>query len=432
MISLEAAALFSQAAPGGRNVLYFFERFSLDEERRQLRKDADTVVSLEPQVFDLLTYLVKHRDRVVSKDEIIQQVWNGRIVSDSTLDSRLNAVRKALDDSGKEQRLVRTFTRKGVRFVGAVKERPIPSSTSIPVASADSVQPPQSASHQEIRYCRTRSGIQIAYAACGEGSTIVKTATWLSHLEYEWDSPIWRHWIEALSAGNRLIRYDERGNGLSDWRVDDMSFEAMLADLEDVADAAGADRFALLGISQGCAISVAYAVRHPERVSHLVLYGGFVQGWRAAGNADQIARWTAMTTLIRQGWGRNNPAFRQVFTSLFVPGASQEQMDWFNELQRKSVSPDNAAKLNEAIGDFDVSDLLPHVRIPTLVLHSRNDAVCPYKGGRRFATEIPGARFVMLESDNHILLAHEPAFHKFVEEMRRFIAGDESGSATSR
>ena len=273
MIPLEAAALFSQTAPGGRNVMYFFEKFSLDEERRQLRKDAETIVSLEPQVFDLLTYLVRHRDRVVSKDEVIQQVWNGRIVSDSTLDSRLNAVRRALDDSGKEQRLVRTFIRKGVRFVGAVEERPIQSSTSMPGALADSVQLSQSAPHQEIRYCRTRSGIRIAYAACGEGSTIVKTATWLSHLEYEWDSPIWRHWIEALTAGNRLIRYDERGNGLSDWRVEDMSFGAMLGDLEDVVDAAGAERFALLGISQGCAISVAYAVRHPERVSHLVLYG---------------------------------------------------------------------------------------------------------------------------------------------------------------
>ena len=417
----------------GLHVLYFFENFSLDDEGRQLRKDAETIVALEPQVFDLLTYLVRHRGRVVSKNEIVEQIWNGRAISDATLDSRINSARKAVSDSGKEQRLIRTFTRKGLRFVGAVEERPLlPSSPSMAGAVADSAQPSHLTAHQDIRYCRTRSGIQIAYAACGEGPTIVKTATWLSHLEYEWDSPIWRHWIEALSAGNRLIRYDERGNGLSDWRVEDMSFGAMLGDLEDVVDAAGADRFALLGISQGCAISVAYAVRHPERVSHLVLYGGFAQGWRAAGNADQIARWTAMTTLIRQGWGRNNPAFRQVFTSLFVPGASQEQMDWFNELQRKSVSPDNAAKLNEAIGDFDVSDLLPHIRVPTLVLHSRNDAVCPYKGGRRFATEIPGARFVTLESDNHILLAHEPAFHKFIEEMRRFIARDESGSATSR
>lgn len=300
------------------------------------------------------------------------------------------------------------------------------SSSPASATSATSAAPVSAApTHQDIRYCTTRSGVRIAYAVCGDGTPIVKTANWMSHLEYEWESPIWRHWLGALSANNRLIRYDERGNGLSDWRVDDISFEAMVADLEDVVDAAGVERFALLGISQGCAVAAAYAVRHPERVSKLVLYGGFVKGWRAGGAPDQIARWSAMKTLILQGWGRNNPAFRQVFTSLFVPGASPEQMDWFNALQQKTVSPETAARLHDAFGDFDVLALLPKVKAPTLVLHARDDAVIPYKSGRAFATGIPDARFVTLESGNHILLAHEPAFAKFMEEFRRFVASDQ-------
>jgi len=278
--------------------------------------------------------------------------------------------------------------------------------------------------HQDIRYCTTRSGVRIAYAECGEGMPIVKTANWMSHLEFEWESPIWRHWIEALSEQNRLIRYDERGNGLSDRRIDDVSFEALLADLEDVIDAASVDRFALLGVSHGCAISIAYAVRHPERVSHLVVYGGFARGWRAAENTEKTEYWTTLKTLIRQGWGQNNPAFRQVFTSLFIPGANQQQMDWFNELQRKTVSPEIAERLHDSFGNFDVVDLLPKVAVPTLVLHAHGDAVVPFKSGRAIATRIPSARFVTLESDNHILLADEPAFGRFVDELRRFIASN--------
>jgi pimeloyl-ACP methyl ester carboxylesterase len=196
----------------------------------------------------------------------------------------------------------------------------------------------------------------------------------------------------------------------------------MVEDLEDVVDAAGVDRFALLGISQGCAVSVAYAVRHPERVSRLILYGGFVKGYRVAGDAEQMAQWSALGTLMREGWGQNNPAFRQLFTSLFVPGATQHQMDWFTDMQRKSVSPANAERLNQAFGDFDVVGLLPQVRTPTLVLHAREDAVIPIKAGRPFAKLIPGARFVSLESSNHILLAHEPAFAQFLEEIHGFLA----------
>jgi TolB-like protein/DNA-binding SARP family transcriptional activator/pimeloyl-ACP methyl ester carboxylesterase len=294
-------------------------------------------------------------------------------------------------------------------------------SNAMPADVADLAAKEAVIGRQEIRYCTARDGIRIAYALSGAGLPIVKAANWMTHLQYEWESPIWRHWIDHLSAGNRLVRYDERGSGLSDWNVADFSFEAMVADLESVVDAAGIERFCLLGISQGCAIAVSYAVRHPQRLSHLVLYGGYVKGWRERGNPDEIKQREAMVSLIRLGWGKDNPAFRQIYTSLFVPGATQEQMNWFNELQRKTTSPENAARLAESFGTVDVSDLLDQVTTPTLVLHAQGDAVVPFEAGRAFATGIRGARFVPLDSGNHVLLAGEPAFGRFIDEIRQFI-----------
>jgi pimeloyl-ACP methyl ester carboxylesterase/DNA-binding SARP family transcriptional activator len=275
---------------------------------------------------------------------------------------------------------------------------------------------------QQIRYCRSADGVQIAYAISGKGPPILRAAHWMSHLQYEWESPVWRHWIDALSKGNTLIRYDERGNGLSDWNASDLSFAAMVSDLESVADANSLSEFPLLGVSQSCAVSVAYAVRHPERVSHLVLYGGYAKGWRKRGDRHEIDTHEAMTTLIREGWGKDNPAFRQLFTETFIPGASREQMAWFNDLQRETASPDNASRLHYSFGEMDVSDILGDVRVPTLVLHARNDAAVPFEQGKALAAGIPGARFVDLNSANHILLSEEPAFADFVREVRSFIS----------
>lgn len=288
--------------------------------------------------------------------------------------------------------------------------------------------PPQAVSlatdrRQEIRFCTSQDGVQIAYAKAGQGAPLVRAAHWMSHLQYDWESPVWRHWMEALTRHTTLVRYDQRGNGLSDWEVGDFGFEAMLADLEEVVDAAGMDQFTLLGVSQSCALSMAYAVRHPQRVSGLILYGGFVKGWRHRGDSHEIATHEAMTTLIKEGWGQDNPAFRHVFTQLFIPGGSEEQSAWFDELQRVSVSPDNASQLHDAFGEIDVSPLLPEVRVPTLVLHARRDAAVPFASGREFATGIRGARFVELDSANHILLATEPAFMRFVSEVQTFVSG---------
>ena len=275
---------------------------------------------------------------------------------------------------------------------------------------------------QEIHFCKSRDGLQIAYAVSGQGPPLVRAAHWMSHLQYEWESPVWRHWIEALSQHNTLIRYDERGNGLSDWNADDLGFDAMVADLESVADANGLQRFALLGVSQSCAVSVAYAVRHPERVACLVLYGGFAQGWRRRGDSHDRDTHEAMTTLIREGWGMDNPAFRQMFSEAFIPGASREHMKWLNNLQKMTATPLTASRLHQAFGDTDVSAILSEVSVPTLVLHARHDAAVPFEQGKALAAGIPGARFVDLDSANHILLADEPAFAEFLRTVRAFIS----------
>jgi class 3 adenylate cyclase/pimeloyl-ACP methyl ester carboxylesterase len=275
---------------------------------------------------------------------------------------------------------------------------------------------------QVIRFCRSSDGVQLAYSIIGRGPPLVKTGNWMTHLEKDFETPIWRHLYRDLARDHSLIRYDARGNGLSDWDADDISFDAFVRDLETVADAAGIERFDLLGISQGCAVSVAYAVRHPERVRRLVLYGGYMQGWakRPRNDAEKQQN-EAMLTLVQLGWGQENPAFRQVFTSQFIPGATKEQADWFNELQRVSASPEGAVRNLRANGDVDVSDLLAKINVPTLVMHARGDARVGYDNGRRLAAGIPGASFVTLQSDNHLILETEPAYARFIEEITSFL-----------
>ncbi len=276
---------------------------------------------------------------------------------------------------------------------------------------------------QDIRYCRAKDGVNIAYSTVGSGSPLVKTANWLNHLEFEWDSPVWRHWIQEFSRDRTFIRYDERGNGLSDWDVEELSLDAFVNDLEVVVDAAEADRFELLGISQGCAVAVAYAVRHPERVSKLILYGGWARGWRVRGSAKTIETIDAMLMLMKVGWGRNNPAFRQMFTSLFFPEGGPEHMDWMNELERNTTSPETAYRISHALGVSDVSDVMSQLKVPTLILHGRHDAMVPFSAGKELAQGIPNARFVPLETKNHLMLEDEPAWHRFVQEVRSFLGG---------
>ena len=275
---------------------------------------------------------------------------------------------------------------------------------------------------QTIRYLRTRDGVQVAWAEAGSGPLLIKAANWMTHLDYEWESPVWRHWIRFFSSHFRFIRYDERGCGMTDWNVGDLSFERWVEDLEAVVAAADPQQpFALLGISQGAAACIEYAVQHPERVSHLVLYGAYARGTFQRGDPEKDRFYHALIDLTRLGWGKNNPAFRQVFTSRFIPGATDEQIDWFNELCRKTTSPEIAARLLETRATIDVVELLGKVQAPTLVLHSRDDDVIPIAEGHILAAGIPKAQFVELDSQNHILLETEPAWERFCSEVLDFM-----------
>ena len=281
---------------------------------------------------------------------------------------------------------------------------------------------------QRIQFVHAPDGVRIAWAEAGSGPVLVKASNWLSHLEYEWESPVWRHWIRFFSDHFRFVRYDERGCGLSDWDAADLSSARWADDLEAVADAAlpqGA--FPLLGLSQGVATSISYAVRHPERVSKLLLYGGYARGWAHRGDSAGTREWDAIVALAGS-WGSDNPAFRQVFTSRFIPGATSEQMDWFNELCKRTSSPAIVADLLQARADVNVSGLLERVRAPTLVVHARKDAVVPVACGRELAAAIPGAQFVELDSKNHILLEGEPAWERFCTTVLDFMGIEHAGS----
>jgi pimeloyl-ACP methyl ester carboxylesterase/DNA-binding SARP family transcriptional activator len=275
---------------------------------------------------------------------------------------------------------------------------------------------------QRIGFCEVRDGTKIAYATVGSGPPLLKAANWLNHLEFDWGSPIWGRSFATISRFRTFIRYDERGCGLSDWDIADLSFDAFVEDLEAVADRLGLDRFPLLGISQGCAVSIEYAARHPERVTGLVLIGGYAAGWRMLANPEEQARREAVMKLTEVGWGTDNPAYRHIFSQTFMPDASADDLAWFDEFQRQTTSPGNAARFQEAFGHIDVRHRLAQVQAPTIVLHSVHDQRIPLDQGRSVAAAIPGARFVPLESRNHILVDHEPAWRVCVETVGQFLA----------
>ena len=274
---------------------------------------------------------------------------------------------------------------------------------------------------QHIRFCKAADGTRLAYASVGDGPPLVKAANYLTHLEHDWENPIWRHWIVDLSRDRQLIRYDERGCGLSDRNVEDFSVDAWVNDLEAVVDDAGLERFPLLGLSQGGAVAIAYSVRHPERVSHLILYGAFARGNPTRPDPEFERETKLIEDVLRLGWGKDSPAFREVFTSLYMPNASPEQLHSFYELQRLSSSAENAVRFERAFHDVDVADLLDKVSTPTLVMHARDDARVPFSAGRSLAARIKGARFVPLDGANHILLEGEPAWDDFVQAIDEFL-----------
>jgi pimeloyl-ACP methyl ester carboxylesterase/DNA-binding CsgD family transcriptional regulator len=276
---------------------------------------------------------------------------------------------------------------------------------------------------QEVRFCRAPDGVRIAYARHGSGPPLVIATCWLSHLQYDWQSPVWRHFVADLGEVATVIRYDERGYGLSDWDVEDFGLEARIADLESIVDHAGLDRFALMAMAQGGPVAISYAARHPERVTRLMFYGSYSAAFRDP-TPDDLELDATFEQLLKVGWARPDSLFRRVFTSLMIPGATEEQMRWLDELQRVSVSADNAVAARRQRSKDDATDLLPHLGMPTLVLHCRGDQMNDFEEGRFLATMIPNSRLVTLESSNHILLGDEPAWPRFLEEVTAFIDAD--------
>ena len=276
---------------------------------------------------------------------------------------------------------------------------------------------------QDVRFCRSADGTRIAYAVHGSGPPLLLASCWLSHLEFDWQSPEWRHFLLDLGRVATVIRYDERGNGMSDWEVTDFGLEPRVADLEAVADAAGLDRFAMIGMSQGGPVGVAYATRHPGRISRLILYGTY---GRAMDHTDPQAVELEQTfrQMIKVGWARPDSTFRRVFTNLLIPAATDEQAGWLDDLQARATSTENAVQARAGRMGADVRDLLPELTVPTLVVHARGDRMINFALGRELAARIPGARLVTLDSDNHITLADEPAWPVFVGEVRDFLAAD--------
>ena len=399
-----------------------FAECSVDLDGLQLRR-GNVPVHLEPQVFDVLAYLLINRERVVSKTELLEKVWGDQFVSESALTSRIMAARRAVDDDGRVQRVIRTAFGRGYQFVAEVRtEVPEPAP-----ASGGPVDPPATL-EQHIHFCRAPDGTRIAYATVGDGPFLVKAANWMTHVDYDAENRVWRHWVADLSCEFTLVRYDERGCGMSDWLVDRIDFEAWVDDLSVVVDELGLERFPLLGVSQGAAVAVAFAARHPERVSSLVLYGSYARGRLSRADSAEAQREAALDVeLGRVGWGRDDPSFRQVFTSQFLPDGSREEWAAFDELQRRTISPANAVAFLETFARIDVTEAATRVRCPTLILHARDDHRVPMSAARELAALIPGSRFVPLAGRNHLLTAAEPAWPVFLDELQRFLAPTRPG-----
>jgi DNA-binding winged helix-turn-helix (wHTH) protein/pimeloyl-ACP methyl ester carboxylesterase len=390
---------------------YRFGPFHLDVRERRLCRGSE-VIPLRLKVFDTLLVLVENAGRLVTKQELLDTVWPETTVEENNLNHNVSVLRKALGEKATGQQYIETVPRVGYRFAAPVDAAVLQTGASAGATAK---------ARQEIRYCTTSDGVRLAYATTGHGPPLVKASNWLTHLDFEWGSPIWRHWYTALSTHHLLVRYDERGNGMSERDVPDVSFDTWVRDLETVVDAAGLDRFPLLGISRGGPIAIAYAVKHPERVTQLVLYGAFAVGLTHVGTPQELEARRALASLLRLGWGLNNPAFCRTFTCRFVPEATPEHEQWFDELQRVSTSPENAARLMELDDDIDVRPLLSEVKTPTLVIHCDRDHVVPPEKGRLLAAEIPGARYVSLPSANHLMLEEEPAWSLFLEELGLFL-----------
>ena len=356
--------------------MFTFADCELDPECHELRRDGE-LVHVEPQVFAVLLLLVRHRDRVVRHGEMLDSIWGDRCVTASALSSRVKAARRAIGDDGGRQCLIRTVRGIGYRFVAETEERVI--------------EPDTGALPQDIRFCRGKDDVRIAFATLGAGPVLVKAANWTTHLAFDAGSPIWRPWLTGLSRNRTLVRYDPRGCGLSSWDVPSLGFEQWVRDLELVVDALGLGRFPMIGLSHGGAVALGYASRHPERVSHLVLVGACARGATALAAAN-LQRWPPL-----------------------------------DELSRRTTSPTNSARFHEALTDVDVRRAASDVLCPTLLLHSLGDQVVPLDCAADLAAAIPVSRLVPLPGSSHLPRQHEAAWPVLLAEVRAFLDGASRG-----
>ncbi len=348
---------------------------------------------------------LSHRELSIAEryaaGETYKEIAEALFIAPATVRNHLAAIYRKLDVSGKPG------------LISALAEDRSTAARAAPTEIGLADQSP-------VRYCASSDGANIAHAQVGSGYPLVLAGSWMTHLEWDWGNPGWGHHLRELAQDFTLIRYDQRGNGMSDWDVE-ISFDRMVYDLHSVIDCHDYDKVAIFGPSQAAAVSIAYTREHPERVSHLILYGGYARGRRRRGDPEAEAESEALVTLIRQGWGRDNPAFRQTLTSLFMPDASQEQAAWFNDFQKACGPGENIARFREVFDEMDISDLVDGVKVPTLVIHCVEDSVAPLSEGKFLASRIAGAQFITLNSRSHMLLENDPEFPRFLSSVRGFL-----------
>ncbi|WP_215447906.1 alpha/beta fold hydrolase [Streptomyces sp. ATCC 21386] len=404
------------------SAVYRFGQYVLDADRRRLSHDGQWV-DVEPRALEFLCYLVEHRGRVVPEQELRDLMGRGRAVSEvseAALATLLRMARLAIGDSDTRQQLIRTVRPHGYRFVA---QTTVGSTTPAATSGSPAVRTAGEPDHEVIRFCRSVDGTRIAYAVTGEGPPLVKTANWLTHLDLDRTTPMWAHWFDGLTLGRRLVRYDERGCGLSSWDMGSFTLDDLVADLDAVADAVGLDRFPLLGVSQGAAVAVAYAVFRPERVSHLILTSAYARGQQIrADNAAERDAAEVDLNIARAGWRSQDSSFLRYFASQFLADATPAEWDAFAAYQRQTTSVANGLRFLEEFSRIDVSDIADDVTCPTLIIHSRDDARVPVAQALELATLIPDSRLVLLDSRNHLFTADEPAWPTFLTHLHHFLA----------
>ncbi len=358
------------------------------------------------------------KHKLVSYDDLIARVWNGRIVSDATMAARISMARKAVGDDGKRQEVIRTVPRRGVQLAVPVADLPDAAQSGSEITLQDAKL------HQVIRYTASRDGTGIAWAECGDGPALLRGGHWLGHLEHDWSSPVWRPLLDRLSSGRRLVRYDPRGTGLSDRQMNGATVEELADDMEAVANAAALETFPIYATSQSVPVALAFAARRPERVSRLILLNGFVQGSTARG---ELQRTETMVGMIRAGWGVPGSAFMRALATVFMPNSTSMELDSLMQMQTLSATADLAAELRQIIGMIDVRQCLEKVKCPTLVMHFSGDQVQAPEQSRIMARNLKDAEFQLLESSNHVLVPSDPIWATCLDEIDRFLAAGEAG-----